>query len=186
MVSPVAAEKHGQSFDFLDVDADGSLDRTDFVAVAARLAEGAGAKEHETVRDAYLMFWERLAVELAVDPDGTIGREQFIEGLDKLAKATPTAFEEAIAQMPLALLALYDHDGDGRLNKSEFMAMQTALGVPKDRARISLLALDRDADGMIGGADLLAACREFVLSEDPHAPGNWLFGGLAPKPIRYF
>ncbi len=186
MVSAVAAEKHGQSFSFLDVDNDGYLQRADFEAIAERLARGAGSAKHEIVRDAYLKFWEGLATELGAGALGRISRQEYIEGLDRLAKSTPAAFEQTIAQMPRAILAIYDHDGDGRLSKEEFLAMQAALGVSSDKADIALLALDRDADGMIDGEELMAACREFVLSDDLHAPGNWLHGGLEPKPIRYF
>lgn len=187
MVSPIAAEKHGQTFDFLDVDGDGYLQRADFEAIAARLAAGANATDTAVVRSAYLQFWHSLSMHLGVDLDGRITRDEYIEGLDGVAKSSPHAFDLAIAQMPRAILVLYDSDRDGMLSRKEFLAMQQALGVPDDRAKIAWLAIDRDADGMIRGEELLSACREFVLSEDLHAPGNWLFGGLKPpKPRLYF
>jgi Ca2+-binding EF-hand superfamily protein len=186
MVSAVAAEKHGQTFDVFDVNDDGCLDRTDFVAIAARLAEGAGVPDDRVLREVYVGFWESLAHELGIDSDASMSRDEFIEGLDSLVKSTPTGFDEAVAQMPRAVLALYDRDGDGKVSGEEFLAMQNASGVPRDKAEIALLALDRDADGMLSVAELVAAVREFFLSDDIYAPGNWLFGGLAPKPIRYF
>lgn len=184
MVSEVAAEKHGQTFDFLDVDQDGYLEEADFEAIAARLAYGAAARDGELVRDAYLKFWYSLAYQLGVSPDDRMSREQYIEGLDKIAKSSPHGFDHAIAQMPRAIGLLYDHDHDGMLSAKEFLAMQAALGIDREHAKIALLALDRDADGFIGAVDLMQACREFVLSDDPHAPGNWLFGGLKPKPFK--
>jgi Ca2+-binding EF-hand superfamily protein len=184
MVSDVAAEKHGQTFDFLDVDQDGYLEEADFEAMAARLAQSAAARDGELVRDAYLKFWYSLAFQLGIHPTEKVNREQYIEGMDKIAKSSPHGFDHAIAQMPRAILAIYDHDRDGMLSAKEFLAMQAAIGVTRENAKIALLALDHDADGFVGGADLMKACREFVLSDDPHAPGNWLFGGLKPKPFK--
>lgn len=184
MVSDVAAEKHGQTFDFLDVDGDGYLDEADFEAIAARLTAAAGSPDGEVVRDAYVKFWNSLAFQLGVNPRGRLSRAQYIEGCDEIGKSSPTGFDHAVAQMPRAILALFDHDGDGMLSSKEFMTMQRALGVPRESAKIALLALDRNADGFVDGIDLMKACREFMLSDDPHAPGNWLFGGLKPKPYK--
>lgn len=186
MVSEVAAEKHGQTFDFLDVDRDGYLQQADFEALAQRLAAGAAASDADVVRDAYLKFWNSLAYQLGIQPDGRISRAQYIDGVDQIGRSSPHGFDHAIAQMPRAILALYDHDGDGMLNAKEFLAMQAALGVPRKKARVALLALDRNADGFVDGIDLMQACREFMLSDDPHAHGNWLFGGLAPKPFKAY
>ncbi|GIH03372.1 calcium sensor EFh [Rhizocola hellebori] len=185
MVSAVAAEKHGQTFDLFDIDDDGYLTRADFEAIATRLTQAADKTHDQSLYDAYLHFWNSLAGEVGIDPEGRMTRQEFIEGLDRLMK-TSTGFDEVIAQMPYAVLALYDRDGDGRVSREEFLAMQTAAGVSRDKAEIALLALDRDADGVIGVEDLLAAVREFMLSDDLFAPGNWLFGGLEPKPIRYY
>jgi EF hand len=184
MVSDVAAEKHGQTFDMFDVNHDGYLEEANFEALATRLAAGAAASDTELVRDAYLKLWNSLAYLLGIGPAERISREQYIEGMDKIAKSSPRGFDQAIAQIPRAILAIYDHDRDGMLSAKEFLAMQAALGVSMEHAKIALLALDRDADGFIGGADLIRANREFVLSDDPHAPGNWLFGGLKPKPFK--
>lgn len=186
MVSDVAAEKHGQTFDFLDVDQDGYLRRADFEAIAARLSNAASNSDTQIVLKAYLTFWENLARHLRVPDDGQISRDEYIKGLEAIAKSSPTGFDDAIAQMPRAILALYDGDRDGKLSSKEFLAMQAALGVPEGRARIGLLAIDRNADGFITAEDLMNACREFVLSDDPHAPGNWLFGGLKPPQVRYY
>jgi Ca2+-binding EF-hand superfamily protein len=186
MVSDVAAEKHGQSFDLLDVDDDGYLERADFELIATRLSQGAGAGNLTIMHEAYVKLWTSLAGELGIDADAKMARDEFIHGLDAIAKSTPSGFDNAIAQIPVAILALYDRDRDGKLSKEEFQAMQAAWGVSKDKTDIALLALELDDDGMICVEYLLAACREFVLSEDLYAPGNWLLGGLAPKPIRYF
>jgi Ca2+-binding EF-hand superfamily protein len=184
MVSDVAAEKHGQVFDLLDVDHDGYLERADVEAMAERLAAGAAAYDQETVRDAYLKFWNSLTYQLGVGPDVRLSRDEYVQASDEIAKSSPAGFDHAIAQMPRAILAVYDHDGDDRLSAKEFLTMQAALGVPPERAEIALLALDRNADGFISRSELMDACREFMLSDDPHAPGNWLLGGLRPKPFK--
>jgi Ca2+-binding EF-hand superfamily protein len=179
-VSAVAAEKHGQTFAILDVDNDGYLRRDDFEALAVRLATGAADPDAQHIREVYLTFWSHLAMELDLPDHGTLARDDFINAMHSILRSTPDSFEQVIASMPRGILTLYDADGDGRLSASEFLRMQKALGTQPDRARIALLALDRDADGFINGGDLVHATREFVLSDDPHAPGNWLFGGLTP------
>lgn len=186
MVSDVAAEKHGQTFDFLDINRNGYLQRGDFEDIAKRLARSASNEDMHIVVSAYLQFWEDLCRKLKVADDGQISRDEYIEGIEAVAKSSPHGFDEGIAQMPRAILVLYDADGDGRLSAKEFLAFQTALGVAPEQASIGLLAIDRDADGFVTAEDLMQACREFVCSDDPHAPGNWLFGGLKPRPIRYY
>ncbi len=186
MVSDVAAEKHGQWFDILDAGCHGYLRRDDFQAISARLARHAGATEAPALTEAYLLLWQCLDTELRVGPHGKMTRQQFVEGLDTLVKSANAGFERAVARIPSAVAALFDADADGRLTRDELLAMLAALGLSGDKADIALLALDHDADGYIDCEDLMAATREFILSEDPFAPGNWLLGGLTPKPIRYF
>lgn len=186
VISNVMAEKRGQAFDTLDTDGDGYLRRADFAVIADRLAAGAGVTDDAPVRHAYLGFWNTLARHLRLSDDGRISRGQYIAAVHELVSSSPDGFDEVISYMPKAIIALYDADGDGRLDHREFLAMEAALGVDPAGARISLLALDRDADGFVVGADLLQAAREFVVSNDPHASGNWLFGGLKPPPPRRF
>ena len=186
MVSDVAAEKLGQWFDMLDTAGHGYLIRGDFLAVADRVARSAGVAQAPALTEAYLNLWTALADGLGMHPDGKLSREQYIRGVATLARADPRFVESSMVRICGAGVALYDTDADGRLSREEFLTMLAAFGVSAQRAQIAHLALDKNADGYIFGEDMLAAAREFILSDDPHAFGNWLFGGLEPKPIRYY
>lgn len=186
MVSDVAAEKLGQWFDVLDAAGHGYLTRDDFQAVATRLARRAGVAEAPAVTESFLRVWDSLAENFGIDRGGKLMRVQYIEGFAALAETSPQFVNTAAAYIPEVIFALFDTDDDRRLSKDEFLSMLAALGLPEAKAQVAHLALDHDADGYIGADEFVEASRQFVLSDDPYALGNWLLGGLAPKPIRYF
>ena len=74
------------------------------------------------------------------------------------------------------MLELWDRDGDGKLSADEYVKLEWCYGVTEEAAREAFRHLDRDGDGYLTLEEGMKAIEEFYLSDDPDAPGNWLFG----------
>jgi Ca2+-binding EF-hand superfamily protein len=74
------------------------------------------------------------------------------------------------------MFELWDQNKDGKLSADEFVKLEWCYGVGEDAAREAFRKLDRNGDGYLTIEEGTQAAREFYLSDDPAAPGNWLFG----------
>lgn len=64
-----------------------------------------------------------------------------------------------------SLFDLVDADGDGALDKAEFMMLRTALNNPPGNAAAAFDALDTDGDGRVGRAAYLASIRAYIVGD---------------------
>ncbi|WP_206780526.1 EF-hand domain-containing protein [Streptomyces sp. CB00455] len=76
-----------------------------------------------------------------------------------------------------AVVDLADADGDGVLSRSEFIRLG-APAVSEEQSHRSFDQVDTDGDGSLTAQELVAAARDFYVSDDPEAVGNHLFGQL--------
>ncbi|MFD6877298.1 MULTISPECIES: hypothetical protein [unclassified Streptomyces] len=53
-----------------------------------------------------------------------------------------------------------------------------SLGASPADLKVAFAKLDTDGDGTLGREEIRRATEEYYTSEDPTAPGNWLFGNL--------
>ncbi|WP_314250768.1 hypothetical protein [Streptomyces sp. DSM 40907] len=68
-------------------------------------------------------------------------------------------------------------DDDGLIGLDEYLLLSQAIGgVPAQQMQEAFHRLDRDGNGTLDPAEIDAAVVEFFTSEDPNAPGNWLYG----------
>jgi len=59
------------------------------------------------------------------------------------------------------------------------VAIFRALNVDERASREAFSRIDTDHDGKIDEAQYIDAWRDFYVSDDLSAPGNWLFGDLS-------
>jgi Ca2+-binding EF-hand superfamily protein len=71
-----------KTFDTLDGDGDGMIDRSDFVLLAERMYERvsgyAGEEHHDAIQAAALSWWEQLSGDLDVNNDGRITKREYV------------------------------------------------------------------------------------------------------------
>ncbi|WP_327381618.1 hypothetical protein [Streptomyces sp. NBC_01207] len=68
-------------------------------------------------------------------------------------------------------------DDDGLIGLDEYLLLSQAIGgVPAQQMKEAFHRLDRDGNGTLDPAEIDAAVVEFFTSDDPNAPGNWLYG----------
>ncbi|MFI6477752.1 EF-hand domain-containing protein [Nonomuraea sp. NPDC050663] len=173
--------KLDRAFGHLDVSGTGEIDREDVLGLGARLLVGFGESPTSLIGrrlvDGFDGIWTALARSLERDNDARLSPEDFrkgmtaafVEGADYDAVFRPAV--EAVAE-------LCDQNRDGTIGMREFRLMLAAFGTAYDDVDEAFDRLDRDHDGTLTVSELVLAVREYYTGDDPHAPGNWLFGPL--------
>ncbi|MEU8622499.1 EF-hand domain-containing protein [Streptomyces sp. NPDC048623] len=169
-------QKFSVLFDWFNQGKDGHLKQDDLQEMAGRFA-GLAKDDHASataVRNSFEAWWQLLLEHGDGDGDGRISRDEFI------AVMGTDVVEGAIFTMADALMQALDTDGDGTLSRTEYVSMYDGLGIAREHSEAAFERLDRDGNGVISSDEWRLALREFYLSTDPEAPGNWLLGPVAP------
>jgi Ca2+-binding EF-hand superfamily protein len=170
MVSSEYERRTAARFATFDQDGNGYIDREDFGAAAkALLAEFGTAARSDKGQALYAgaeAFWQGMAGIADRDGDQRITRDEFVGGAVKRLHDNPDRFAEIARPFLHAALDVADADGDGRATVEETVRVLTALGVSGDLARTIAGALDADADGLVGEAEIVPAfARYFTVPE---------------------
>ncbi len=172
-------------FELLDVDGNGLLEYADFEAVVEGLAEERGLELNSPGYRRLLgrsrRIWKGL-FQCDIDGDGHITLPEWlgyhIKAIieDERAGISPAGLTTAIDSIARYFFELMDMDGDGRVKKPDYAKFCEAHGIPKQEVAESFRELDRDGNGVLSMDEVLVLVREFYVSDDPTAPGNWFFG----------
>ncbi|WP_217214887.1 EF-hand domain-containing protein [Streptomyces sp. AC550_RSS872] len=177
MTSAVKNQKFNVLFDWFDQGKDGQLTQDDLQGMAglfAKLAKDDRANA-TAMRNAFDQWWQLLLKHGDSNNDGQVSRDEFITVMEANI-TSPEHFQSAILAIADALMQALDTDGDGVLNRAEYVRLYDELGVPPVHSEAAFERLDRDGNGVITHDEWRTAISEFYLSTDPDAPGNWLLG----------
>lgn len=187
MLDDLQRRKLTHKFRIFDFDGDGRVEASDFRAVVDRLARlrswEEGSEPVEKLRSEYAEFWKALAAMAEPrDPD----RIDLDDWLDYYESALD--FEREIAGpdhvtcTPRSTMGLVfdvlDSDRDGAISRREYREFCSAYRIELPADGDAFAHLDRDGDGHITRSEMLDLVSDFYFSDDPQAPGNWLFGPL--------
>jgi Ca2+-binding EF-hand superfamily protein len=170
MVSSEYERRIAARFATFDQDGNGYIDRADFNAAAkALLAEFAVTARSDKGQALYIgaeAFWQGMAGIADRDGDQRITREEFVTGAVKRLRDNPDRFAEIARPFLHAALDVADTDGDGRATVEATARVLGCLGVGDDAAARAAAAVDTDADGKIGEAEIVSAfARYFTVPE---------------------
>lgn len=177
MASEQLERKFTKEFQTLDVDSDGFISKSDFERVAGNLASALGLEprsaESKAIHARYMIWWEGVE---ARDQDGD-GRVDLAEWLayDAEITASPEMYQKVLEVGADELFQILDFDSDGVASLAEYTTWIGSYGVSDVAAKEAFEHLTAGS-GRLSHADLHERVREFYQSEDPGAPGNWLFG----------
>ncbi len=161
-------------FSLLDANADGYLTLDDYEVFALRLAQAFGKPPGSpaalAVRRGYRALWQAVAARSDTDTDGRVSPAEFVAWLD----SAPSAVD--LSPLAEAVIALADSSRDGTLDADEVARLLRSCS--PDGAATVFEALDRDHDGRVSAAELVAMVRDFCLDPAPGKPGHWLFGSV--------
>ncbi|WP_392895447.1 EF-hand domain-containing protein [Streptomyces sp. LN699] len=175
--------KLARAFAMLDVDGDGNLREEDLLALSNRLAAAfdmsGDATKIARLRESFTQLWAHDLSAMDADRDGLLDRSEFISGMRKAAANDREGLLQRLSVMVDAWMDICDTDGNGLIDEDEFQTMYIkSLGASPADLKVAFAKLDTDGDGTLGRDEIRRATEEYYTSEDPKAPGNWLFGNL--------
>ncbi|MFD8985064.1 EF-hand domain-containing protein [Streptomyces sp. NPDC059564] len=178
----VLEQKLRRIFAMLDLDGDGRLVEDDVLALADRLAAAFDVQETTKItqlRSALGEFWRKDLSSMAVDGSGPVDASEFVAGMPKALGNDRQGVLERLTAVVAGWMDIADTDGNGLIDEDEYVTMfSKTLGASPADLKVAFAKLDRDGNGTLDREEIRRATEEYGTSEDPQAPGNWLFGSL--------
>jgi Ca2+-binding EF-hand superfamily protein len=175
MASEFQRQKIARVFTAMDVDDDGFLEQEDFEALTARWAAvrgwTPGSADHDRLSSLMMGWWKTLLAAYDVDTDGRVTLDEVLLVVDELhsmfdvVSATATEMFDAI-----------DENADGMISAAEYRRLiETWMGRETDTDEVFSM-LDLNGDGHLSREEFTELWSQFWASDDPSAPGTWVFG----------
>lgn len=181
MLSQLLSNKLEKFFYILDFDRNGVIEKADFTAIAQNLCILWGVKEEDPKHDEIVKGFEDgwMAFDLFVNDEekGKANWEHWIHfAEERIVGGDETIFGAYVENYVGGLFDNFDADKDGYIDLDEFIDLFVAYRIEVRFAAKAFRKIDRNKDGLISRGELITAVKEFFRSNDPDAPGNWLFG----------
>ena len=133
-----------------------------------------GSPEYETLRSNFEDQWNNLREQMDTNGDGLVSLNEWLDYHDLVL--SDNRYDEVFQKQHEGVFDSDDADGDGKLDVNLFLNKRKTPDMDdQDITKLQLL-VDPDGDGYMEKSHLLQLVREFYLSNDPEAPGNWFFG----------
>ncbi|MEJ8640399.1 EF-hand domain-containing protein [Streptomyces sp. MS1.HAVA.3] len=163
-------------FDRLDTNGDGVLAADDYRASADHVLRsygmGPSSPKGRALIEANLALWQHQAELVDRDHDGMITREEYREWVGSLPPSDsgrPSGTPEVMAALH-AQFNVADRNGDGLMDRHEFVVWRDLKGVPAQTAESSFQLIDSDGDGSISWNDFSEAAHQHGLAALLYGP----------------
>lgn len=187
-MKPVLKEKLTHFFNILDNNKNGSLQEDDFVSIGQNIcinhAIGPNHEAYQYLIDQSKELYNELITDLHMNYGDPITLVDWLSYFDKeIIQAKDIGLVKHLIQMTVKyVFDLYDQNGDGLISIDEFVDMFTIYGIDVKWSAKSFMHLDENGDEVISKTELVHAVRDFFISSDPGADGNWIFGNWQSDP----
>ncbi|MEV4258133.1 hypothetical protein AB0J52_33660 [Spirillospora sp. NPDC049652] len=163
--------KIAERFETFDRNHDGAISRLDleFMAegIMRALAHNPRSPKGRALIEGARLYYDGLARSADADPDGPIDRATFLAAAQRALQSGMRGFDDSLRPWAEAVIAVADHDDDGRVSVDVWTQVLTAMGANQRQAAASARGLDTDRDGHISTRALLAEARRFYVSDEP-------------------
>jgi Ca2+-binding EF-hand superfamily protein len=166
-------------FNVLDYNGDGVLEKKDFLNVADRLAEKRGyedgSSKHKAVRQEILRIWTNARALSGQEDKSQITLEDWLEHEQQVidSKVLVHSYVQGLAR---AIFDTLDADNDGVISEEEYLTFFHSFRGDEGDGSAAFEKLDENDEGYLTRKQFLKVVTQFHISDDPDAPGNWLFG----------
>lgn len=173
-----ATQRVALVFSLLDANGNGVLEAEDFTLMGDRVVAAAprcGQAAKDAMRAAFERYWTTLLTELDANGDGVISFEEYTACV-----LSPERFDATITGFAQALAALGDPDGDGLIERPDFMALMTAIGFERGNIDALFDAFGPTADDRIAVPTWVEGIRDYYAPDKAGIPGDHLVAGVGP------
>lgn len=179
MLTSFQRRKLTRYFNCLDQDGKGFFTRDDIVAVARRLADEHGidktSASFEEIKKGILTIWDNARVYGYGQNPNQVSLSDWLihESIILSTKEMREAYMEKITR---EVFDIADIEQKGYINKAEFASLMRAFGVEDEIPEWSFDQITESDTKVIKRNEFVKIVEDFHISEDRHAPGNYLFG----------
>lgn len=183
MISPTRKRKIQHFFDVLDTNGNQILQPDDFKSVAVNICDLAGIDKFDKRFDNTIVQSYRIFIQVLTDLEKhvelEISREEWIlffeRNLIPELDATPP-IDRYITRVVYYIFNLFDINQDDVISMEEFVNMFQVYSIDAQYSEHAFNQLDLNGDKVLSRDELVNAVKEYFLSDDDNARGNWIFG----------
>lgn len=166
-------------FEILDTNGDGTITRDDFESKAEQvtaLFDLTGTATAEEIHTSLTSWWDQLRANYDRNDDGVVTREEFVQAHGSTDGDPETFYRQKVDQLVGVVARAVDKDGDGYIDKAEYLRLFSVSGLPGETVQNGFEALDTDNDGRVSVEEFETAIAQLFLSTNPTEPGTALLG----------
>lgn len=169
----------------LDQDKNGVLESNDFMEIGESLCilwrYKPGSPEYEKVMNQCLGSWKMFESHFSAT-GGKANLENFLKFFERMLQpGGEEMYHQYVVRVVGDVFDSFDVNNDGVISINEYVDMFMCYHIKIKYSAKAFLKLDRNGDDQVSKQELLKAVDEFFKSDDPKAPGNWLFGFWGDK-----
>ncbi len=176
MLTDLQKRKLAVLFHANDANRDGFLEQEDFERIADLYAQPRGwqpgSPGYDSLHATFLGIWQGLRESAHPARADRVTLDEMLASFDRLFESG----SDVVAQWSDLVCSTLDADGDGKLGVAEYRQLLATASLDAHVADQTFPRLDLNSDGYITKEELNQLFDEFFLSDDPNAPGNWLWG----------
>ncbi|MBX9252808.1 hypothetical protein H1Q63_02155 [Desmonostoc muscorum CCALA 125] len=182
MLSQLLQKKHTKNFQVYDLDGSGFVELADLERCATNLAKlrnwEPGSSEFIELKAKYSAIWTNFWQPADITGDGKVSLEEYLKVADTSTSnfSNSHILEDAHNAKANVIFGILDAGNNGQISLIEYKQFCVAVGLTEKDAETAFAHLDPKAYGYISRDEYLQASKEFHLSDDLNASGNWLYG----------
>ena len=182
MLSQLLQKKHTKNFQVYDLDESGFVELADLERCASNLAKlrnwELNSSDFLELKAKYSAIWTNFWQPADISGDGKVSLEEYLKVADSSISnfSNSTELQNAHTAKANVIFDILDASNDGQISLREYQQLCVAVGLTEKDAETAFAHLDRNDDGYISRDEYLQASKEFHVSDDLNASGNWLYG----------
>ncbi|GAB0092381.1 sarcoplasmic calcium-binding protein 2 [Sergentomyia squamirostris] len=166
---------------FFDINQSGEIDVKDFEQAIEKICTlrgwPAGSAKNKETYDCMIKIWEGLRSKADKDNDGQVSVEEWCNMWDAYAKDPSTVMDWQHRYMNF-MFDLEDASNDGTIDAVEFAQVCSCYGTDRKECEEAFAKMSKGAEE-VSREEFAELWQEYFASEDPSAPGNYIFGNLS-------
>lgn len=167
---------------FFDVNHSGTIEKKDFELAIERIRKARGWKEsdpkYSETREILLKVWDGLRQKADANQDGQVSHEEWVSMWNDYANNPDKALDWQNRYMNF-MFDLEDSSGDGTIDEAEFKSLCVSYGLSPESSVEAYNKFTSNKTVEITREVFADLWKQFFSSEDPNAPGNYIFGKVS-------